>query len=91
MTLTVSLTDPDRGLDVEFSAESGSVTAILGPNGAGKSTVLDAIAGVHSSGGDVILAGRRLTGLRAHRRGKTDGLFDDKGWLQQGRGLSSPG
>lgn len=69
MTLTVCLTDPSRGIDVAFSAESGSVTAILGPNGAGKSTVLDAIAGVHSSDGEVVLGGRRLTGVRAHRRG----------------------
>lgn len=33
--------------NLDFSADTGSVTGILGPNGAGKSTLLKALSGVH--------------------------------------------
>jgi branched-chain amino acid transport system ATP-binding protein len=43
----------------------GQVLAVLGPNGAGKSTTLRVAAGLHPvSGGDVFMAGRRVTGAR---------------------------
>ena len=53
-----------HGLDLAVPA--GSVTALLGPNGAGKTTTLRVLAGLHPpSGGDVLLAGRRVNGARA--------------------------
>jgi branched-chain amino acid transport system ATP-binding protein len=53
-----------HGVDLEVPA--GSITAVLGPNGAGKTTTLRVIAGLHpSTGGDVLLAGRRMNGARA--------------------------
>ncbi len=43
----------------------GSVTALVGPNAAGKSTLLRALAGLSPlSGGEIVLAGTRLNGLR---------------------------
>ena len=39
---------------------------MLGPNGAGKTTTLRVVAGLHrATGGDVLLAGRRVNGARA--------------------------
>ena len=51
---------------VDLAVPSGSVTAVLGPNGAGKSTMLRVLAGLHpATGGDVLIAGRRVNGARA--------------------------
>jgi branched-chain amino acid transport system ATP-binding protein len=53
-----------HGVDLEIPA--GSVFAVLGPNGAGKTTMLRVAAGLHRpSGGDVYMAGRRVTGAKA--------------------------
>ncbi|ADZ71546.1 ABC transporter ATP-binding protein [Polymorphum gilvum] len=53
---------------VSFSLGRGEVAALLGPNGSGKTTVLNMISGLLPvSGGTITLAGRRLTGLPAHR------------------------
>jgi branched-chain amino acid transport system ATP-binding protein len=47
----------------------GEIVAILGPNGAGKSTLVKAAAGlVPVHGGRVLLAGRDITQVPAHRR-----------------------
>jgi branched-chain amino acid transport system ATP-binding protein len=59
-----------RGLqavtDVSFTVSEGAIAALIGPNGAGKTTTLNLIAGaVATDAGEVRLAGRRLTGLRA--------------------------
>jgi branched-chain amino acid transport system ATP-binding protein len=52
-----------HGVDLEVPA--GSVTALLGPNGAGKTTTLRVVAGLHrATGGDVLVAGRRVNGAR---------------------------
>jgi branched-chain amino acid transport system ATP-binding protein len=52
-----------RGVDLEVPA--GEVTAVLGPNGAGKTTMLKVLAGLHpATGGDVVVAGRRVNGAR---------------------------
>ncbi|KAA0022188.1 sulfate/molybdate ABC transporter ATP-binding protein [Antrihabitans cavernicola] len=66
----------DRDVDVEFSVDEGTVTAILGPNGAGKSTILSVIAGLHRpDAGRVELNGRVLTDVESgvavapHKRG----------------------
>ena len=50
---------------VDLVVPAGHVVAVLGPNGAGKSTALRVAAGLHRpSGGDVFMAGRRVTGAR---------------------------
>lgn len=61
-----------RGVDL--SVASGELLVLLGPNGAGKSTFVKAIAGVvpvHA--GSVMLAGRDITAVPAHRK-ITEGL-----------------
>ncbi|WP_305093187.1 sulfate/molybdate ABC transporter ATP-binding protein [Prescottella sp. R16] len=51
-----------RGVDVDFTVESGEVLAVLGPNGAGKSTLLDVVAGLLLPDvGRVVLDGHVLT------------------------------
>ncbi len=53
-----------HGVDLEVPA--GHVVAILGPNGAGKSTLLKVCAGLmRPTGGEVYLAGRRVTNAHA--------------------------
>lgn len=58
---------------VDLVVPAGHVVAVLGPNGAGKSTALRVASGLHRpTGGDVFMAGRRVTGARAEelaRRG----------------------
>ncbi len=51
------------GIDLEVP--EGSVVALLGPNGAGKTTALRVAAGLHPpTAGDVLVAGRRVNGVR---------------------------
>jgi branched-chain amino acid transport system ATP-binding protein len=57
------------GIDVlhgiDLVVHPGRVVAVLGPNGAGKSTTLRVLAGLHpSTGGDVMVTGRRVNGAR---------------------------
>ena len=48
---------------VDLAVAPGSICALLGPNGAGKTTLLKVAAGLHQpSAGDVLLAGRCVTG-----------------------------
>jgi branched-chain amino acid transport system ATP-binding protein len=50
---------------VDLAVPRGSVVALLGPNGAGKTTTLRVAAGLHpASAGDVVIAGRRVNGVR---------------------------
>jgi branched-chain amino acid transport system ATP-binding protein len=49
-----------HGLD--FSLEEGGVTTLLGANGAGKTTTLRALCGMVRTSGDIMFAGRRITG-----------------------------
>ena len=52
-----------RGVDLVVP--EATVVAVLGPNGAGKTTTLRVAAGLHpASGGDILLAGRRVNGAR---------------------------
>jgi branched-chain amino acid transport system ATP-binding protein len=58
-----------RGLravsDVSFGVKEGEIVALIGPNGAGKTTVFNLAAGVlKPDEGEVLLAGRRIDGLR---------------------------
>lgn len=53
-----------RNVSLEFPA--GSLSAIIGPNGAGKTTLFNLICGsCQPDGGEIWLAGRRLSGLTA--------------------------
>lgn len=53
-------------VDAQFSA--GELVGIIGPNGAGKTTFFNAISGVLApSAGQLIVAGRDLTGRAPHR------------------------
>jgi branched-chain amino acid transport system ATP-binding protein len=50
---------------VDLVVPGGQVLAVLGPNGAGKSTMLRVASGLHPpSGGDIYMAGRKVTGVR---------------------------
>lgn len=71
---------------VSFAVPAGLCFGIMGPNGAGKSSLLKAIVGiVRPGGGQVLLDGQNITGLRswqAARRGlgfvpETKDLFSD--------------
>jgi branched-chain amino acid transport system permease protein len=51
--------------DVDFSLESGEITALIGPNGAGKSTVINMLSGaIVPSEGKIAVMGRQVVGLR---------------------------
>ncbi len=51
---------------VDLSVPAGTVVALLGPNGAGKSTTLQVACGLMApTAGQVLLAGRDVTGVKA--------------------------
>jgi branched-chain amino acid transport system permease protein len=51
--------------DVDFTLESGQITALIGPNGAGKSTVINMLSGaIVPSDGKIAVMGRQVVGLR---------------------------
>jgi branched-chain amino acid transport system permease protein len=53
---------------VSLQIGSGEVVGLIGPNGAGKTSFLNAISGVAApSEGSIVLDGRRIGGLPAHR------------------------
>jgi branched-chain amino acid transport system ATP-binding protein len=50
---------------VDLVVPQGSVVALLGPNGAGKTTTLRVAGGLHpATGGDIVMAGRRVNGAK---------------------------
>src|SRR4051812_37532392 len=55
--------------DLSFSADRGEFLTLLGPSGCGKTTTLRAIAGfVSPTRGRILVDGRDITALPAHRR-----------------------
>src|SRR2546427_3976668 len=63
--------------DVSFDVPKGSFATLLGPSGCGKTTTLRMIAGFYDPDrGDIVLGGRRINELPAHRRG-TAMVFQD--------------
>jgi len=54
---------------IDLGVAAGEAVGIIGPNGAGKSTLFNLIAGsVEADGGAVLLEGRDITRLAAHKR-----------------------
>jgi putative ABC transport system ATP-binding protein len=65
---------------ISFSVEQGEFVSIVGPSGNGKSTLLNMITGIdHPNGGDVIVAGQRVTRMSedelARWRGENVGII----------------
>jgi ABC-type Fe3+/spermidine/putrescine transport system ATPase subunit len=55
--------------EVSLDAAPGEFLSLLGPSGCGKSTVLRMVAGLlEPDAGEVVLAGRDVTGVAVHRR-----------------------
>ena len=75
MTLTLDSIDVELGGarivdDVCLEVATGERVALLGPSGAGKSTLLRVVAGLEQpTSGRVLVDGRDVTSVPAHRRG----------------------
>ncbi len=53
---------------VDMRVEAGALHGLIGPNGSGKTTLLNLLSGVlKPSGGEVLLDGKTLAGLRPHQ------------------------
>jgi branched-chain amino acid transport system ATP-binding protein len=57
--------------DFRLALMPGDLQGLIGPNGAGKTTVFNLLTGVYTpdtpGGGDILLAGTRINGLRPHK------------------------
>jgi len=55
--------------DVDFTLQTGKVTALIGPNGAGKSTFVGMVSGrITPTRGQVFFDGQDISALPAHKR-----------------------
>lgn len=62
---------------VDLSIPTGEWVTVIGSNGAGKSTLLRIVAGIETPDvGEVVIAGRRVTRQREHRRAHLVGRLD---------------
>jgi branched-chain amino acid transport system ATP-binding protein len=67
--LTVSYGPIEAVRKVSFRVAEGAVVTLIGPNGAGKTTTLQALSGVLPlRAGRIVLGGRDLTRMSAHKR-----------------------
>lgn len=59
-----------RAVDgVDLTLQSGEIHALIGPNGAGKTTLVSLLSGrIAPQAGQILLNGRDITALPAHRR-----------------------
>ena len=97
--LTVSYGGITAVRDVSMSIEPGQIVGLIGPNGAGKTTLVDAVTGFAKYTGEVVLDGRRLDGLPAHRRARAGisrsfqslEIFEDLTVAENLRTASDPG
>lgn len=56
---------------VDLDVEVGIVTGLIGPNGAGKTTLFNVVCGLQgATSGTVMLDGRDIQGVKAHRRAR---------------------
>jgi branched-chain amino acid transport system ATP-binding protein len=56
-------------MNVAFSVGKGEIVSLIGPNGAGKTSMLNCISGrYHPDEGEILLKGKSLLALKAHRR-----------------------
>jgi branched-chain amino acid transport system ATP-binding protein len=70
---------------VDIEVRRGEVVGLIGPNGAGKTSFIDGVTGFAPMTGDLVLDGKSITGVRAHRRSgmglsrtwQSVALFDD--------------
>ena len=67
--LTVAYGPMEAVRNVSFQVQEGTIVTLIGPNGAGKTTILNTISGVvPTRSGKILLDGRDITGMSAHRR-----------------------
>jgi len=72
--LTVAYGHVQAVRGISLSVQDGQIATLIGPNGAGKSSTLNAIAGlVRPQRGTVLLEGKDMAGLPAHRAAR-DGI-----------------
>jgi branched-chain amino acid transport system ATP-binding protein len=56
--------------DVSLDVDAGTIVGLIGPNGAGKTTFFNAVCGVQTCTGTVLLDGVDVSRAPAHRRAK---------------------
>ena len=67
--LTVAYGPMEAVRNVSFQVQEGTIVTLIGPNGAGKTTILNTLSGVVPvRSGKILLDGRDITGMSAHRR-----------------------